>query len=53
MKIIMVVDDNQAINGMLNEKLNEEGYDVISAYSGTEAKMNMMKQLLMRMNVFQ
>lgn len=39
MRRIMVVDDDQHINEMLKEKLSEEGYEVISAYSGTEAKL--------------
>ncbi|MCR4762487.1 MAG: response regulator transcription factor [Lachnospiraceae bacterium] len=39
MKKILIVDDDQSINGMLCEKLREEGYDVTAAYSGTEAQL--------------
>ena len=39
MKKIMIVDDDQHINEMLMERLTEEGYEVIAAYSGTEAQM--------------
>ena len=39
MKKIMIVDDDQHINEMLKERLTEEGYEVIAAYSGTEAQM--------------
>ena len=39
MKKIMIVDDDQHINEMLRERLTEEGYEVIAAYSGTEAQM--------------
>lgn len=35
----MIVDDDQHINEMLRERLTEEGYEVIAAYSGTEAQM--------------
>ena len=39
MKKIMIVDDDQHINEMLRERLTEEGYEVIAAYSGSEAQM--------------
>ena len=39
MKRIMIVDDDRHINEMLNERLSEEGYEVIAAYSGTEAQL--------------
>ncbi|MBR6156973.1 MAG: response regulator transcription factor [Lachnospiraceae bacterium] len=39
MKKIMIVDDDQHINEMLKERLTEEGYEVIAAYSGSEAQM--------------
>ncbi len=39
MKKIMIIDDDQHINEMLKERLTEEGYEVIAAYSGTEAQM--------------
>ena len=39
MKRIMIVDDDRHINEMLNERLTEEGYEVIAAYSGTEAQL--------------
>ena len=39
MKKIMIVDDDRHINEMLNERLSEEGYEVIAAYSGTEAQL--------------
>ncbi|MCR5120469.1 MAG: response regulator [Lachnospiraceae bacterium] len=39
MKKIMIVDDDSCINEMLNTKLSEEGYEVTSAYSGTEAQL--------------
>ena len=37
MKKIMIVDDDQHISDMLVENLSTEGYDVVAAYSGTEA----------------
>ena len=39
MSRIMIVDDDRHINEMLNERLREEGYEVIAAYSGTEAQL--------------
>lgn len=37
MKQIAIIDDDQHINDMLYEVLTHEGYNVIRAYSGTEA----------------
>ena len=37
MKKIMIVDDDQHISDMLVENLLTEGYEVVAAYSGTEA----------------
>ena len=44
MSQILVVDDDQHINDMLKENLSMEGYDVIVAYSGTEALMLLAKE---------
>ena len=44
MSQIMIVDDDQHINDMLKENLSTEGYDVITAYSGTEALMLLSKE---------
>ena len=41
---ILIVDDDQHINDMLKENLSLEGYDVIAAYSGTEALMLLSKE---------
>ena len=40
MKKILVVEDDLNINNMLREALEDEGYEVIQAYSGTEAMLN-------------
>ena len=37
MKNILVIEDDKNINEMLQEVLKANGYNVISAYSGTEA----------------
>lgn len=37
MKQIMIIDDDVYIGDMLEEMLRKEGYDVVRAYSGTEA----------------
>lgn len=37
MKTIAIIDDDQHISDMLAEVLTREGYDVVRAYSGTEA----------------
>jgi DNA-binding response OmpR family regulator len=37
MKTIAIIDDDIHINGVLKEILTQEGYAVLSAYSGTEA----------------
>ena len=39
MKTIVVIDDDVHIGNVLTELLNREGYDVLRAYSGTEALM--------------
>ncbi len=39
MSKILIVDDDQSISDMLTESLGSEGYEVIAAYSGTEALM--------------
>ena len=39
MSEIMIIDDDVYINNMLKETLSGEGYDVYSAYSGTEAEL--------------
>lgn len=36
---VLVVEDDEAINGLLVEILTQNGYEVKSAYSGTEAKL--------------
>ena len=40
---ILIVDDDKYINDMLTEALNEEGYKVSKAYSGTEALLFLEK----------
>ena len=37
MKTIAIIDDDTHIGDMLAEVLQREGYDVLRAYSGTEA----------------
>lgn len=37
MAVIAIIDDDKHINDMLSDLLNSEGYDVLRAYSGTEA----------------
>ena len=39
MATILIIDDDVYINNMLKETLSGEGYDVYSAYSGTEAEL--------------
>lgn len=39
MKQIMIVEDDQHIGNLVEEALQQEGYDVLRAYSGTEAMM--------------
>ena len=39
MAAILIIDDDVYINNMLKETLSGEGYDVYSAYSGTEAEL--------------
>lgn len=38
---ILIVEDDEAINGLLVELLVNNGYEVQSAYSGTEAKLRL------------
>ena len=37
MKRILIIDDDIHIGNMLEEALSKEGYEVLRAYSGTEA----------------
>ncbi|MBR1863628.1 MAG: response regulator transcription factor [Ruminococcus sp.] len=39
MQTIMIIDDDMSISDMLTEALQDEGYGVMRAYSGTEALM--------------
>ena len=41
MKKILVVEDDVGINGLLVESFTREGYEVVSAFSGTEALLRM------------
>ena len=41
---ILIIDDDKYINDMLSEALNDEGYAVLKAYSGTEALLILEKQ---------
>lgn len=43
MKKILVVEDDSSIHSILEEMLKQENYDVLSAYSGTEALMLLEK----------
>ncbi len=40
---ILIIDDDENIGNMLNEALIKEGYEVLRAYSGTEALMVLEK----------
>ena len=40
---ILIIDDDENIGNMLNEALLKEGYEVLRAYSGTEALMVLEK----------
>ncbi len=42
-KIVLIIDDDIHIGNMLEETLSLEGYDVLRAYSGTEALMVLEK----------
>ena len=42
---ILIIDDDENIGNMLNEALLKEGYEVLRAYSGTEALMVLEKSL--------
>ena len=39
MKTVLIIDDDVHIGNMLSEALGQEGYNVLRAYSGTEAVM--------------
>lgn len=41
MKKILVVEDDAGINGLLAESFTREGYEVVSAFSGTEALLRL------------
>lgn len=43
-KLILIVDDDACIGDLLQELLTGEGYDVLRAYSGTEALMILERQ---------
>ena len=36
---VLIVEDDETINGFLRETLEKEGYECIQAFSGTEAQM--------------
>ena len=40
---ILIIDDDENIGNMLDEALGKEGYNVLRAYSGTEALMVLEK----------
>lgn len=44
MKQILIIDDDIYIGNMLQEVLSKEGYQVICAYSGTEALLVLSSQ---------
>lgn len=44
MKKILVVEDDSSIHSILEEMLKQENYDVLNAYSGTEAMMLLEKE---------
>lgn len=44
MKTIAIIEDDQAIGNLLQEVLEQEGYGVCRAYSGTEAKYLLSQQ---------
>ncbi len=39
MKTVLIIDDDININNLLNEALTKEGYNILRAWSGTEALM--------------
>lgn len=41
MSKILIVEDDNDINGMINVALSKEGYDCVSAYSGTEGLLRL------------
>ena len=44
MSLILIIDDDEHISGMLSEALTAEGYTISAAYSGTEALMLLSKE---------
>ena len=44
MKQILVVDDDVAIGNLLEETLRQAGYEVLRAYSGTEALLLLARE---------
>lgn len=45
MKKVLIIEDDKNINEMLQELLSNNGYNVSSAYSGTEALLIHNKQI--------
>lgn len=45
MNKILVIEDDEDINRLLCRILKKEGYDVIPAYSGTEARLRLEKEI--------
>ena len=45
MNKILVIEDDEDINRLLCRILKKEGYDVIPAYSGTEAKLRLEQEI--------
>lgn len=41
---VLVIEDDNYINGMLKEALEKKGYRVVSAYSGTEGLLRIQKE---------
>ena len=44
-KSIVIVEDDSDINALLKRMLENEGFSVIQAFSGTEAMMRLEKEL--------
>lgn len=44
-KSILIVEDDSDINALLKRMLENEGFSVIQAFSGTEAMMRLEKEL--------
>ena len=43
---ILIIDDDMHIGNMLEETLKLEGYEVLRAYSGTEALMVLERRII-------